>query len=218
MSKNILLIGGGGHCHSVLDTLLRSDSYEKIGVIAKDADNYRELEADSIVSNYLVGIDADLSVLFSEHWGSAFITLGSIGDPSGRKHIGSVIQEIGFSIPTIIDPSAIVSEQANLGVGVFVGKNAIVNIGCRIGSHSIINTGAIIEHDCRINDFVHISPGSLLCGSVSIGEETHIGAGSVIRQCIRIGKNSLIGAGSVVVTDIPDHVTAYGNPCKVIEQ
>ena len=30
------------------------------------------------------------------------------------------------------------------------------------------------------------------------------------------GDNCIIGAGSVVVKDIPDGVTAYGNPCKVV--
>lgn len=34
-------------------------------------------------------------------------------------------------------------------------------------------------------------------------------------QCLNIGKNCMIGAGSVVVKDIPDNVTAYGNPCRV---
>ena len=29
-----------------------------------------------------------------------------------------------------------------------------------------------------------------------------------------IGEHTMIGLGSVVVRDIPDHVTAYGNPCK----
>ena len=33
---------------------------------------------------------------------------------------------------------------------------------------------------------------------------------------VTIGDNSVIGAGSVVVHDIPDHVVAAGNPCRVI--
>ena len=31
-----------------------------------------------------------------------------------------------------------------------------------------------------------------------------------------IGKNSIIGAGSLVLSDIPDNVIAFGNPCKVV--
>lgn len=36
-----------------------------------------------------------------------------------------------------------------------------------------------------------------------------------VDECLNIGKGCMIGAGSVVVKDIPDGVTAYGNPCRV---
>ena len=41
--------------------------------------------------------------------------------------------------------------------------------------------------------------------------------GARVRQQIEIGKDVLVGAGSVVVSNIPDHVKAFGNPCKVVE-
>ena len=75
----------------------------------------------------------------------------------------------------------------------------------------------MIEHDCEIGEFAHISPGTVICGQVHIGMDSHIGAGSVVRQQIRIGSDVLIGAGSVVVKDMPNHVKAYGNPCRVAE-
>ena len=36
-----------------------------------------------------------------------------------------------------------------------------------------------------------------------------------VDECLNIGKDCMIGAVSVVVKDIPDGVTAYGNPCRV---
>lgn len=215
MSKGILLIGGGGHCRSVLDSLCNSGIYDRIGVIAKDEVDHRELEDDGIISGYLAGIDEDLTALFSDGWTDAFITLGSIGDPTGRKRIYTLLKQIGFRIPAVMDRSAVVSARSRIGPGVFVGKNAVINIGSVIGKCVIINTGAIIEHDCDIGDFVHISPGAVLCGQATIGNGSHIGAGSVVRQGIRIGMNVLVGAGSVVVKDLSDDITAYGNPCRV---
>ena len=93
-----------------------------------------------------------------------------------------------------------------------------MNTGSKLGFCSIINSGAIVEHDCTVGDFAHLSPGAVLCGQVSVGDDSHVGAGSVVRQLVNIGKNTMIGMGSVVVSDIPDKVTAYGNPCKVVKQ
>lgn len=53
---------------------------------------------------------------------------------------------------------------------------------------------------------------------VYIGENTWIGAGVIIVPGIRIGKNTVIGAGSIVTKDIPDHVVAVGNPCRVLRK
>ena len=35
---------------------------------------------------------------------------------------------------------------------------------------------------------------------------------------VTIGNHVVIGAGSVVTKDIPDHVIAYWNPCRVIRE
>lgn len=217
MGKKLLLIGGGGHCHSVIDSVLSSRIYTEIGLVAKDQDNYNELMDDTLIAPYLVGKDEDLPELYKRGWGSAFITLGSIGNTFGRRALFKTISKIGFKIPTLIDPSAVVSGTAVMGNGIFIGKRAVVNAGVKLGTCTIINTGAIIEHDCIVGDFVHISPGTTICGQVSIGNDSHIGAGSVVRQMITIGSKSIIGAGSVVVKEIPDNVKAYGNPCRVVE-
>lgn len=216
MDKKLLLIGGGGHCHSVIDSVLSAGLYTEIGVVAKDQDNYNELMDDALLAPYLLGIDEELSELFKTGWNCAFITLGSVGNTKGRRALYRTISDIGFEIPSIIDPTAVVSSKATVEKGVFIGKRSIVNTGVKVGDCAIINTGAIIEHDCVIGDFTHISPGTTLCGQVSIGNDSHVGAGSVVRQCINIGSSSMIGAGSVVVKDIPDNVKAYGNPCKVV--
>ena len=217
MSKKILLIGGGGHCHSVFDSILSGSQYEQIGIVAKDRNNYEELKKDELLQKYLVGTDEDLATLYSQGWKDAFITLGSIGNPSGRIKIYKDLIKLGFVIPVIADLTATVSQLSTVGVGSFVGKSAIVNSGCSIGQNSIINTGAIVEHDCKIGNFCHVSPGAVICGNVVVGDNSHIGAGAIIRQGIVIGKNVLIGAGSVVVKNIPDGIKAYGNPCREVE-
>ena len=207
--KKLLLIGGGGHCYSVLDCVLSKDNYEDIGII--------DHGDTPILSTPVIGRDKDLPKLFLEGWTDAFISVGSIGNTALRRHLYNMVDKIGFTIPVICDSSAVIGRDVQIGKGVFIGKRAVINAGSIIGSGAIINTASMIEHDCVVGDFAHISPGTVLCGQVKVGADTHIGAGSVVRQQIRIGERALIGAGSVVVKDIPDYTKAFGNPCKVEE-
>lgn len=68
-----------------------------------------------------------------------------------------------------------------------------------------------------VGDYVHVSPHSTLCGGVEVAEGSWIGAGTIVLPGVKIGKWSVIGAGSVVSKNIPDHVLAVGNRCKVIK-
>lgn len=208
-AKKLLLIGGGGHCHSVLDAAISAGIYEEIGIV------------DNMNCTYLgipvIGTDDNIPTLIKTGWTDAFISVGSIGDTRIRRRLYEMVKHYGLNVPTIIDPSAVVGNGVVIQEGVFIGKRAVINAGCYIGACSIINTGAIVEHDCNIGEFSHISPGTTLCGQVKVGHDSHVGAGSVVKQLVEIGDKVLIGAGSTILKDIPDNVKAYGNPCRVVE-
>ena len=116
---------------------------------------------------------------------------------------------------TAIHPSATISPSAKIGEGTVVMAGAVINADAAIGKHCIVNTGATVDHDCIIGDYCHIAPGVHVSGGTHIGEGTWVGVGACVIQGINIGEDCMIGAGSVVVKDIPDGVTAYGNPCKI---
>ncbi|MCR5768064.1 MAG: acetyltransferase [Lachnospiraceae bacterium] len=210
MGKKLLLIGGGGHCHSVLDTIMTIGKYNEIGIVD-------DFDSCSYLGVPVIGNDDDICTLKKEGWTDAFITVGSVGNTRIRRRLYEMIKKYDLVVPTIIDSTATIGKGVKIEEGVFIGKRTVINAGSSIGACAIINSGAIIEHDCEIGAFSHISPGTILCGQVRVGEDSHIGAGSVIRQLIEIGNNTLIGAGSVVVRNISDNVKAYGNPCKVVD-
>lgn len=140
----------------------------------------------------------------------------AIGDNGARQ---CVVERLGLSVDnfgTAVHPDAILSKRAKIGKGTVVMQGAVINSCTCIGVHSIVNTGATIDHDGVIGNFCHISPHATLCGAVTVGDSTQIGAGSVVIPGVHVGSHSLIGAGSVVVTDIPDNVLAYGNPCRIV--
>lgn len=213
MNKKILLIGGGGHCKSVLDSLLELNKYLEVGIIEK-----KENIGSSVLGVPVVGCDDDLPTLFDNGYKYAFVTVGSIGNPSLRIKLYNILSEIGYVIPSIIDSSAKVSKYSKIEQGVFIGKQSLVNAGSLIQKGAIINSGTIIEHDCQVGAFTHIAPGAVLGGEVTVGDNSHIGSNVTIRQQVNIGSNSIIGMGSVVLKNIEDNIMAYGNPCREVKK
>jgi len=213
MNKKILLIGGGGHCKSVLDSLLELNEYAEIGIVDKKVNIGK-----SVMGVPVVGCDDDLRSLFIDGYKYAFVTVGSIGNPSLRIKLFQLLRETGYEIPVIIDDSAVVSKYARIEQGVFVGKQSIINAGTFIQKGSIINSGSIVEHDCQIGAFSHIAPGTVLGGEVIVGENSHVGSNATVKQQIHIGSNSIIGMGSVVLQNINSHTMAYGNPCREVKK
>ena len=200
------MLGGGGHCVSVLCALRRSGAFGRIGIVAP--------EIKSAFDAPVVGTDADLPRLLTEGYDSAFLCIGGTDSASIRRSIYASIKQLGFKIPNIIDPSAVIGSAVALGEGVFIGKNAVINASSRIGNCAIINTGAIVEHECVVGAFAQVSPGCVLCGGVTVGENAYVGANSTVIQCLTISENALVGAGSVVTRSVPPGVVAYGNPCR----
>lgn len=215
MNKRLLLIGGGGHCNSIIDVIENSyeNHFSEIAIIdiPEKVDTYNH-------EYRYIGSDDDLEDLRKIGFTHAFISLGGIGNFDKRIKIYNKLKNIGFIIPNIISKSSISSKRLVIGEGNFIGKGVIINSGVVIGNNTIINTGAILEHDCKVNDFVHISPGTVLSGNVTIGFGSHIGTNTTIIQNIIIEENVIIGAGSVVVRDIQKNTMAYGVPCKKVKE
>lgn len=211
MMEDIILIGGGGHCKSVISSIKENKLFNIVGIL-----DLQEKVGEEISGIKIIGTDEKLEYYYKNGVKNTFLTVGSIGDIKLRRKLYKKATDMGYMFPNIIDNTAIISEYVELGYGNFIGKGSIVNIGVKINNNCIINTGTIIEHDCKIGDFCHIAPGTTLSGNVMIGEDTHIGTNSTIIQNIRIGKGTMIGAGSVVISDIGDNRKAYGNPCKEV--
>lgn len=208
----ILLLGGGGHCKSIIDTIKSSNLYDIVGIIDLKDSVGKEVNGIKIIDH-----EENLN-LYRNTIDNAFISIGSIGNVSIRKKVFLKLKKLNFNIPSIIDKTSIIGENVTIGNGTFIGKGSIINANVSIGENCIINSGVILEHDCKIDNFVHIAPGSIICGGVSISENSHIGAGTTIIQNKTIGNNTIIGAGSLITKDIGDNIVAYGNPAREVRK
>ncbi|WP_349947376.1 acetyltransferase [Lacrimispora sp. BS-2] len=211
MKEELILIGGGGHAESIIDTIRGQKKYKITGILDPGKKTGTE-----VLGIKIIGSDEDLADCFNRGIRNAVIAIGSMGNPGPRRRLYEQCKKTGFELPNIMDISSILSETLNMGEGNFIGKGAIINSGVTIGNGTIINTGAIIEHGCRIEDFVHIAPGCVLCGNVWISANCHIGAHSTIIQGLTIGNDTMIGAGSLVIKNISSNKLAYGSPAKEV--
>ena len=196
MSKRIYIYGASGHGLVVAD-IARACGYDDV-VFVDDDKNKGFLSFEDIKEN--------------KNYHIAF----GIGNNQIRAKLYKKVKENGFSTPTLIHPSSIISSSARIEEGTVVMPNVVVNAKAYIGKCAILNSSCVVEHESVIGDFVHISPKVAIAGDVRIGDFTHIGIGSSVIQCLEIGKNSIIGSGSVVVKNIADFKKAYGNPCKEV--
>ncbi len=203
--ERIVLLGGGGHCRSVVDSIMRIGCFEDVVIT-----DYNEPKGTWIYNYRVVGNDDILPELYDKGYRKAFITVGSTKYSAIRRNIYVKAISIGYEFPIIVDPSADVSGDATILQGVYVAKKSVVNSGSKVESFAIINTGSIIDHDCFIGEFSHVSVGAVVCGGCRIANDVFIGANATIIQGISVGSNSAIGAGSVVLADVPDNTTVVG--------
>ena len=190
MKEKIVLIGGGGHCRSVIDVIEQENKYDIIGIVDK-----KENIGKDVLGYKIIGCDDDLQAIF-QTYKNACITVGFIKSNALRVKLFTMSKEIGFNLPVIISPLAYVSKHSLIEEGTVVMHHACINANAKIGKNCIINTKALIEHDCIVEDNCHISTASVLNGGVIVKENTFFGSNTTSKQGIKI--EGFIKAGSVI--------------------
>ena len=189
--KQLVLIGGGGHCSSCVDVIEQEGVYEIIGILDKP-----ELVGQKVLGYEIIGTDEDIAKFVSK--GVYFlITVGQIQSPKLRKKIFQELKRNDALIAKVISPRAYVSQHASIKEGTVVMHDALINAGATVGRNCIINTKSLIEHDSEIHDHCHISTASVINGGVVVQEGTFFGSGSVSREYVTTAKDDFIKAGSV---------------------
>ena len=190
--KEIILIGGGGHCKSVIDVIEQESQFVIVGIVDKP-----ELIGTDVLGYPVIGSNSDLESL-AKIYTYALVTVGQIRSSELRIKLYNLAKKAGFSLPKIISSRAYVSNHTCIGNGTVVMHDAFINAETSIGDNCIINSKALVEHDSIISKYCHISTNAVINGGVKIEECCFIGSGVVTNNSITIKKNSFIRAGSIV--------------------
>lgn len=205
MKRSLILIGGGGHCKSVIE-VAESAGYEIKGIL----DMPDEVGKDVLPGHKVIGTDDEIPQYVEEC--DFIITVGFIKNPALRIKLYNKVKAAGGKFATIVASTAYVSKYAELGEGTVIMHQAFVNAGAKIGDNCIINTFVNIEHDAEVGNQCHISTGTMVNGECKIGENCFIGSQSVCANCIEIASDIIVGAGSVVRKSIRVKGIYAGNP------
>ena len=191
--NEIILIGGGGHCKSVIDVIEKEGKFQIIGIVDKLA-----LIGTKVLDYSVIGCDSDLENL-AKKYKYALITVGQIKSPALRIKLFNLVFKLGFSIPFVISPRAYVSKHAIVGKGTIVMHDALINANAEIGENCIINSKALIEHDAIIENHCHISTGSIINGGAVIRSNTFFGSNSMAKENVVVERKSVIRGGSIIL-------------------
>lgn len=206
----LILVGGGGHCLSVIEAA-ESSGWTIHGVLDIPSDLGKEI----LPGLKVVGCDDDIPKLTNNF---DFInTIGFVKSPTLRLKIAQKLDAYSCKLATIIAPTANVSRYAEVGRGSVILHHSTINTNAHIGSNCIINTAANIEHSVAIGDFTHVSTGVMVNGDCIIGKRCFIGSGSVIANGVHICDDVIIGCGAIVIKNITEPGTYVGNPARKIK-
>jgi sugar O-acyltransferase (sialic acid O-acetyltransferase NeuD family) len=209
--RKLLLVGGGGHSKALVGAIRKTGNFDIVGYTDPE-------DRGAILGVRWWGGDEALASILEAHPGcAAVVAVGNVQVTNRREHVRKNLEAIGFDLPVVVSPHAVVNDDVFLGKGTVVMDGAVVNSGSRIGDCCIINTNATVEHDCELGDYVHVASGAVLSGGVKVGRHALIGAGACIVQYVEIAEKSVIGAGAAVYSSIHEPGTYVGSRLRKIK-
>ena len=110
------------------------------------------------------------------------------------------------------------------GYNIEIGENFFANHNCVILDCAKVTFGdnVFIAPNCGFYTAGHPidaerrNAGLEYAYPITVGDNVWFGGGVQVLPGVTIGSDVVIAAGSVVNRDIPDHVVAGGNPCRVV--
>lgn len=213
--KKIIILGTGGNCNDILDTITDINrlkpTYECIGFLDDNENNWGKI---------FFGINVLGPLNSAKNYNNCYFVNG-IGSPNNFWKKKDIIKKTNIPIDrfeTIIHPSASVSNMSFVGKGSVIFQNVTVTSNVRIGNHVVVLPNSIISHDTLVGDYTCITGGVCISGNVSIGKSSYLGTGSSIKNGINVGNMVLIGMGSTVLNDVKHNTVVAGTPAKFLRK
>ncbi len=210
-TKKVIILGTGGMCIDILDTISELGEYTCIGFLDDDKEKWNKIYHGVRVLGPLTKAKEFADAYFVNGIGNAnnFLQKKAITDKTGVSNEKFV---------SLIHPTTSLSRTASIGVGTVLLQYVTVASNAKIGNHVLIMANSVVSHDVHVGDYTYITGGACISGLVTIGRSCYLGTNCSIIGKITIGDNVLIGMGSVVLEDVPSDSVYVGNPAKFLRK
>ncbi len=165
MEKNLIILGAGGHGCVVKEAAEAMSVFDKIDFL----DDNSEMAIGKL--NAISDI--------SKEYRYAFV---AIGNNELRMEWIKRVEELGFVLPVLIDPKAIVSPSASVYPGTIVTMGALILTNVVIEKGCIVGAGSIIDHDSFIGYGAHVDCGAIVKSHCVVMSKIKVESGMIITR------------------------------------
>lgn len=139
---NLLILGAGSHGQEVMELAQSLRIFRKIDFL-----DDKKPEAIGKCEN------------FSDYLNEYPVAIPAVGDTDLRRRWMDELEDEGFVIPTLIHPTAVVSQSAQIGNGTVICARATIGPYTRLGEGCIISSGATVDKNVVLDDFYYVDCG-----------------------------------------------------------
>lgn len=150
---NLLILGAGSHGQEVRELAQSLNVFRRTAFLD-----------DAPEGTEAIGPCASLERYVQEYP----VAIPAVGDRALRMCWLAQLVQIGFVLPVLIHPGAVVSPSADVGYGTVICARATVGAGAVIGRGCIISSGATIDRNVTIPDGVHIDCGRVVAANTML--------------------------------------------------
>lgn len=166
--KSLLIIGAGSFSPEV-DELARLLGYTDIAFLD---DNPATAMSEPVIGS------CSLIAEMRSQYDTAIVALGN---NESRMKYHQILLENGYTIPTLIHPTAYISPDAEIAKGCIIRAKVVVSRHVKLREATILNVGALIDHHVEIGEGCHILMGAVIRNMAKVRPLTRVESLSLIQ-------------------------------------
>ena len=209
--KHLIIIGAGGAGRETYYTATRTAGFgTDFDVKGFLDDNDNALDQKPSYPPILSSLDG-YSIVEDD------VVVCAIANPVQRWHAVRAIDERGGTFITLIDHTASIGFNVNIGKGCVIREFVVISPDVTIGSHVYIQPYTDIGHDAVVGDCCLLNTRAFMGGHSRMERLSTIHTHGALMPMKTVGEGGTVGAGSVAIRNVKSGVTVVGVPARELK-